>query len=86
MVGYAFNKIGSTTITEVQLHCAYTDSAQEIEELVRDLLGLGRLVVPDPKLKQHLDHIETTSYGSVFSLRVTETIADIEDLIRYLAD
>lgn len=85
MVGYTFNKIGSTTITEVQLHCGYTDSAQEIEELVRDLLGLGRLVAPDPKLKHHLDYIETTSYGSVFSLRVTETIADIEDLIEYLA-
>ncbi|GAI32495.1 unnamed protein product, partial [marine sediment metagenome] len=53
---------------------------------VRDLLGLGRLVAPDPKLKQHLDHVETTSYGSVFSLRVTETIADIEHLIESLME
>lgn len=86
IVGCTFDNIGSTTITEVELHCTYTDSAQEIEELVHDLLGLGRLVAPDPGLKHHLDNVEATSYGSVFSLKITETIADIEDLIRYLAD
>jgi len=85
MAGYAFSKIGSTTITEVELHCAYADSAQEIEELVRDLLGLGRLLVLDPELKHHLDHVEATTYGSVFSLRITETIAEIEDLIELLS-
>lgn len=86
MVGCTFNKIGSTTSTEVQLHCAYTDSAQEIEGLVRDLLGLGRLVAPDPGLKKHLDNVEATNYRSVFSLKVTETIAEIEDLIQILLE
>ena len=81
IAGCTFDKIGSTTITEVELHCTYTDSAQEIEGLVRDLLGLGRLVAPDAGLKHHLDNVEATSYRSVFSLKVTETIADIEDLI-----
>ncbi|MBA7574890.1 hypothetical protein ES708_16705 [subsurface metagenome] len=86
IVGFTFGKIGSTTTTEVELHCTHIDSAQEIEELVRDLLGLGRLVAPDPRLKHHLDNVEVTSYGSVFSLRITETIADIEDLIEMLTE
>lgn len=86
IVGCTFDNISSTTITEVELHCTYIDSAQEIEELVRDLLGLGRLVAPDPELKHHLDNVEATSYRSVFSLKVTETIADIEDLIELLTE
>ncbi len=86
IVGWTFDKIGSTIITEVQLHFDYTDSAQEIAELVDNLIAVGKLIVPDPKLKRYLDNVETTSYGSVFSLRVTETIDDIEDLMYFLMD
>lgn len=94
MIGCSFGKIGSTTITEVQLHCAYEDSAQDIDELVYNLkdflIAMINQEAPSPEIeylkRQLIDKVEATVYGSVFSLRITETIEDIKDLMRFLVD
>ena len=94
MVGCTFGKMGSTIVTEVQLHCAYQDSAQDIDDLVYDLkdflIALITQEAPSPEIghsiRQLIDKVNTTVYGSVFSLRITETIAGIEDLMRSLLD
>lgn len=94
MLGCTFGKIGSTFITELQLHCAYADSAEDINTLVNALrafvLEQIEKEIPEPEIKQlirrSLTKVEARAYGSVFSLRVVQTTADIEELIRSLAD
>ncbi len=88
MVGFTFGKMDSTIVTEVQLHCTYQDSAQGIDELVDNLILLFKEEAqPDETIAiQWLDKIETTSFGSVFSLRINATTSEIEDLIRSLID
>ncbi|MFC1893652.1 hypothetical protein ACFLYR_06470 [Chloroflexota bacterium] len=85
MVGLTFDKIDSTTITEVQLHCGLSTSAQEIDQLVDSLIILWKQEVPNAQIENELDKLTTTASGSVFSLRITETIADIVSIIQSLA-
>ena len=86
MVGCTFGKMGSTVVTEVQLHCNYQASAQGIDELVDNLILLFKQESPPSEIMHLLGKVDTAVYGSVFSLRISETTAEIEDLMRSLID
>lgn len=80
MVGLTFDNIGSSVRVGLELHFHYKDSAQETAELFDNLIALTKTT--EPELEHYLDMIEITARGSIFSLRVTETIDNIEDLMR----
>jgi hypothetical protein len=86
MVGFTFGKAGSSTITEVQLHCVSPSSAQGIDDLVRNLIALGKQEAPNASIEHSLDNVQRSIRGSIFSLTITETTAEIEDLMRSLMD
>lgn len=81
LVGCTFGKIGSSVVIEVQMHCNYEASAAGIDELADNLIILFKKQSLPPGVLRLLDKVETAVYGPTFSLRISLTTSEIEDLM-----